>query len=81
VGKVFADDVAAGGAEDIADEEDIHWKSLHGGGYVSCATWPNLARQKLGEGGPPSLVGVVASCHGTEWAVSTERAGVGGAGE
>jgi hypothetical protein len=31
VGKVFADDVAAGGAKDIADEEDIHWKSLHGG--------------------------------------------------
>jgi hypothetical protein len=24
VGKVFADDVAAGGAKDIADEEDIH---------------------------------------------------------
>jgi hypothetical protein len=31
VGEMFADDVAAGGAEDIADEEDIHWKSLHGG--------------------------------------------------
>jgi hypothetical protein len=30
VGKVFADDVAAGGAKDIADKEDIHWKSLHG---------------------------------------------------
>jgi hypothetical protein len=29
VGKVFADDVAAGGAKDIADKEDIHWKSLH----------------------------------------------------
>jgi len=27
-GKMFADDVAAGGAKDIADEEDIHWKSL-----------------------------------------------------
>src|SRR3984957_13400520 len=25
VGKVFADDVAAGGAKDIADKEDIHW--------------------------------------------------------
>ena len=24
VGKMFADDVAAGGAEDVADEEDIH---------------------------------------------------------
>jgi hypothetical protein len=22
--------VAAGGAKDIADEKDIHWKSLHG---------------------------------------------------
>ena len=32
VGKVFADDVAAGGAKDIADKEDIHWKSLHGCG-------------------------------------------------
>ena len=30
VREVFADDVAAGGAEDIADKEDIHWKSLHG---------------------------------------------------
>ena len=27
---MFADDVAAGGAEDIADKEDIHLKSLHG---------------------------------------------------
>jgi hypothetical protein len=24
VGQMFADDVAAGGAKDIADEEDIH---------------------------------------------------------
>jgi hypothetical protein len=31
VGQVFADDVAAGGAEDVADKKDIHWKSLHGG--------------------------------------------------
>jgi hypothetical protein len=30
MGKMFADDVAAGGAKDIADKEDIHWKSLHG---------------------------------------------------
>jgi hypothetical protein len=30
--EMFADDVAAGGAEDIADEEDIHSKSLHGCG-------------------------------------------------
>jgi hypothetical protein len=30
VREVFADDVAAGGAEDVADEEDIHSKSLHG---------------------------------------------------
>jgi hypothetical protein len=44
VGKMFADDVAAGGAKDIADKEDIHWKSLHGCGFVSCAAWPNLAR-------------------------------------
>jgi hypothetical protein len=81
VGKVFADDVAAGGAEDVADEEDIHWKSLHGREPVSCAAGLSLAREKPGEDGPSSLPGVVASCHGTEWAVSTERAGVGGAGE
>lgn len=30
VGKMFADDMAAGGAKDIADKEDIHSKSLHG---------------------------------------------------
>jgi DNA-binding IscR family transcriptional regulator len=30
VGEVFADDVAAGGAKDIADEEDIHFEILHG---------------------------------------------------
>ncbi len=30
VRQMFADDVAAGGAEDIADKEDIHSKSLHG---------------------------------------------------
>jgi hypothetical protein len=30
VGEMFADDVAAGGAKDIADEENIHLKSLHG---------------------------------------------------
>jgi hypothetical protein len=29
VREVFADDVAAGGAEDIADKEDVHSKSLH----------------------------------------------------
>jgi hypothetical protein len=32
VGKMFADNMAAGGAKDIADKEDIHWKSLHGSG-------------------------------------------------
>jgi hypothetical protein len=41
MGKVFADDVAAGGAKDVADKEDIHWKSLHGasddGAIVDCA--------------------------------------------
>jgi hypothetical protein len=30
VGQVFADDVAAGGAKDVADEEDIHCQILHG---------------------------------------------------
>jgi hypothetical protein len=28
--KVFADDVAAGGAEYVADKEDVHLMSLHG---------------------------------------------------
>jgi hypothetical protein len=37
MGKMFADDVAAGGAKDIADEEDIHWKSLHGAGRAATA--------------------------------------------
>jgi len=27
---MFADDVAASGAEDVADKENIHLKSLHG---------------------------------------------------
>jgi hypothetical protein len=44
VGKMFTHDMAAGGAKDIADEEDIHWKSLHGGGSVNCAASPDLAR-------------------------------------
>ena len=28
---MFTDDVAAGGAKDIADKEDIHLRSLHVG--------------------------------------------------
>jgi hypothetical protein len=44
VGKVFAHDMAAGGAKDVADEEDIHWKSLHGREPVSCAAGLSLAR-------------------------------------
>jgi hypothetical protein len=36
VGQVFADDVAASGAKDIADKEDIHWKSLHGVAERGC---------------------------------------------
>ena len=30
VREVFADDVTAGGTENIADKKDIHWMSLHG---------------------------------------------------
>jgi hypothetical protein len=30
VGKMLAYDVAAGGAEDVADEEDVHLEILHG---------------------------------------------------
>jgi len=81
VGKMFAHDMTAGGSKDIADKEDIHWKSLHGCGSVSCAACPDLARlNPLGDASP-GTVSVVAFWHGTEWAVSTERAGVGGAGE
>jgi hypothetical protein len=36
VREMFADDVAAGGAEDIADKKDIHWKSLHVRGGATC---------------------------------------------
>jgi hypothetical protein len=41
---MFAHDVAAGGAKDVADEEDVHWKSLHGCEPVSCAAGLSLAR-------------------------------------
>ena len=34
MGEVFADDVAAGGAKDIADEKDIHWVILHRRGVM-----------------------------------------------
>jgi len=49
VGQVFADDVAAGGAKDIADEEDIHWKSLHGVGSVNLCSFAHLSAIKLHE--------------------------------
>jgi hypothetical protein len=32
VGEVFADDMAAGGAKDVADKKDIHSRILHAGG-------------------------------------------------
>jgi len=44
---VFADDVAAGGAKDIADKEDIHWKSLHGRGREA-ADACGIARKRAG---------------------------------
>ncbi len=73
VGKVFADDVAAGGAKDIADKENVHLRSLHGRRreIVECAS---------DESSNPWL-GVVAFLHGTEWAVPVKRSGVGGVGE
>jgi hypothetical protein len=40
VGEVFADDVAAGGAKDVADEEDIHFEILHG--------WLVVGRPRIG---------------------------------
>ena len=49
VRQVFADDVAAGGAKDIADKEDIHWKSLHGRGKKSPCTKPQLRGKEYGK--------------------------------
>ena len=45
VGEVFADDVAAGGAEDVADEEDIHlgeftWRRV--GVFRICGSGPRV---------------------------------------
>jgi hypothetical protein len=51
VREMFADDVAAGGAKDIADEEDIHWKSLHGVGFVEWWGFAHLGAIKLREDG------------------------------
>ena len=39
MGEVFADDVAAGRAKDIADEEDIHWVILHRRGVLVRFGW------------------------------------------
>jgi hypothetical protein len=78
VRKVFADDVAAGGTEDIADKEDIHWSSLHGPGDRGFA---RNDRDKCGQRQSGDGMGVVAFLHGTEWTFSTERAGVGRAGK
>jgi len=49
VGQVFADDVAAGGAKDIADKKDIHWKSLHGVGSAELRRFAHLSAVKLDE--------------------------------
>ena len=34
VWQVFADDVAAGGAEDVSDEEDVHWLRVSSGAVL-----------------------------------------------
>ena len=47
MGQVFADDVAAGRAKDIADKKDIHWKSLHGVGSVKLCSFAHLSAIKL----------------------------------
>ena len=44
VGQVLADDVAAGGAEDIADKEDLHWKSLYGEGSCLVSAGAKIRR-------------------------------------
>ena len=80
---MFADDVATGGAKNISDKKDIHWKSLHGSVVKAAATGAGSV-DKRGNGKivmTKSWLGVVAFLHGTEWTVSTERAGVGGVGE
>jgi hypothetical protein len=49
VREVFADDVAAGGAEDVADEEDIHSKSLHGV-MRAAARWHGKVQRQIRNG-------------------------------
>ena len=66
---MFAHDVAAGGAKDVADEEDIHCEILHGSNALK-RRWSVVCAWV-----------VVAFWHGTERAFSTERAGSGGSGK
>jgi hypothetical protein len=60
VREMFADDVAAGGAEDIADEEDIHWKSLQRVRLRICTDNRNQSREECEASSAVGLVGVVA---------------------
>jgi hypothetical protein len=80
VGKVFADDMAAGGAKDVADEKNIHSRILHagdGGGWRA-----GIALGRVSAAFATAQVhGVVAFWHGTEWAFPVKCAGVGGAGQ
>jgi len=64
VGEMFTDDVAAGGAKDIADKKDIHWKSLHGGVVGTAATGAGNVDKKRNDkiGMTESRPGVVAFC-------------------
>jgi hypothetical protein len=62
VGKMFADDVAAGGAKDIADKEDIHWKSLHGASRAAIADCVEDAEEKPSAMRCGLLLGVLAFC-------------------
>jgi hypothetical protein len=53
VGKVFADDVAAGGTKDIADEKNVHRMSLHGARAENfCSSTTLSAIKPPGDGAP-----------------------------
>jgi len=54
VGQMFADDVAAGGAKDVADEEDVHWKILHGRGEDRRGRMRDYVEKKSQVPGGPS---------------------------
>jgi len=59
VREMFADDVAAGGTKDIADEEDIHWKSLQRVRPPICMESGDQYREESEESSAVGVLGVV----------------------